>query len=189
MTQNKNFSQFSTEESDEFSYTGTTDRGREGHYYSLNSNYSHTFGPNEHQLLAELFFSRQNSDENTVTSEFNNQTQISGVKTTEFSPSTDFRGKLDYTLTLSEFSNFEAGYQGSVEISEETNELYDFNPETGEMEFQSEYSDLNKYNESEHAIYSLYSNKIRELKFQIGVRSEYTYRTIEIPTQNQSFKL
>jgi len=189
MIQNKNFRQFSTEEPDEYNYTGTTDRGREGTYYSINSNYSHTFGQKEHQLLAELFFSRQNSDENTLTSEFDEISQITGTRTTEYGPSTDFRGKLDYTLPLSEFSKFEAGYQGSVEISEETNELYDYNPESGELEYQSQFSNLNQYNENEHALYSLYSNKILGMQYQGGLRAEYTYRTIEIPTLNQSFNL
>jgi outer membrane receptor protein involved in Fe transport len=188
-TSNQNYTQFSELEPDEFDYFGVSDRSRAGTYFALNSNYAHTFGAEDHQLLGELFFSNQNSDENTTTSEFDEGIQFSGRQTKEFGPSSDFRGKLDYSLPFSEFSKFEAGYQGQVDLSEETNELYEFNLENGEYEFQSEFSNVNEYTRSEHALYSIYSNKIWEIQLQGGLRAEYTYRTIEVPTQNESFNL
>ncbi len=185
----QNFTQFSEQNPTEFKYFGKSDRSRAGTYYSLNSNYTHIFSSGGHQLLGELFFSKQNSDEITTTSEFNDGIQFSGKKTTEIGPSTDFRGKLDYTLPFSEFSKFEAGYQGEVDLSDENSALYNYNPATEEYEFQSEFSNINKYTRSEHALYSIYSNQIWELQFQGGLRAEYTYRTIEVPTQNESFNL
>ena len=74
--------------------------------------------------MAELVFSKQNSDEFTTTSEFDDTGQFGGKNTTEFGPATDFRWKLDYTLPLSDKSKFEAGYQGEIEQSDENNELY-----------------------------------------------------------------
>ena len=189
MTANKNFSQFSTVDPQEIKYLGKTDRSRAGTYYSLNSNYTHNFATEGHQLLGELFFSNQNSDEYTTTSEFDTGGQFSGRKTTEVGPSTDFRGKLDYTLPFSEDSKFEAGYQGEIDRSEETTELYEYNPESGEYENQLQYKNLNRYFDSNHALYSIFSNKIWDLQFQGGLRTEYTYRTIEVPTQNESFSI
>jgi outer membrane receptor protein involved in Fe transport len=185
----KIFTESSVNEPDDFNYLGLTDRSRSGNYYALNSNYSHTFGIKGHLLLGELFYSYRNSDEFTITSEFSEEVQFSGKKTTEFGPSTDFRGKLDYIFPFSEFSKFEAGYQGEVDISEETNELYEFNPDNADYEFQSQYSNLNKYNRSEHALYSIYSNWLWEIQLQAGLRAEFTYRTIEVPTQNKSTNL
>lgn len=185
----KNFTESSVNDSDDFNYLGLTDRSRSGNYYALNSNYSHTFRETGHLLLGELFYSYRNSDEYTITSEFSEEVQFSGRETTEIGPSTDFRGKLDYELPIAEFSKFEAGYQGEVDISEETNELYEFNPENGDYELQSEYSNLNKYNRSEHALYSIYSNRFWEIQLQAGLRAEYTYRTIEVPAQNKSTNL
>ncbi|MEJ2103627.1 MAG: outer membrane beta-barrel family protein [Ignavibacteriaceae bacterium] len=188
-TSNQNFTQFSLIDPTEFNYIGNSDRSRSGTFYALNSNYTHNFNSNGHQLLSELFFSRQNSDEYTNTSEFNSGTQISGRKTTEFGPSSDFRGKLDYTLPISDISKFEAGYQGEFDLSNENNELYDYNPESGEYEFQSQFSNANRYTENQQSLYSIYSNKIWDLEFQAGLRAEYTYRTIEVLTQNNSFNL
>ena len=188
-TADQNFTQFSETDPTEFNYFGNTDRSRDGTYYAFNSNYAHTFGANNHQLLGELFFGYQNSDEITTTSEFEDGIQISGRKTTEFGPSSDFRGKLDYSLPFSELTKFEAGYQGEIDLDEETNGLYEFNPESGEYEFQDEFSNVNKYTRSEQALYSIFFSKLWDVQFQVGLRAEYTYRTIEVPTQNESFNL
>jgi len=188
-TSDQFFTQFSDIDPTEFNYLGKSDRSRAGTYYSINSNYSHTFGEGGHQLLGELFFSKQNSDEKTITSEFDEGVQFSGRKSTEFGPSTDFRGKLDYALPFSESNKFEAGYQGEVDLSDENSELYDYNSQTKEYELQTEFSNINKYTRREHTLYSLYSDKIWELQFQGGLRAEYTYRTIEVPAQNESFNL
>jgi outer membrane receptor protein involved in Fe transport len=185
----QNFTQFSEQDPSEYNYLGKSDRSRAGPYYALNSNYSHNFRSDGHQLLGELFYSYRNSDEITTTSEFVGAAQISGKKTTEFGPSIDFRGKLDYTLPFSEDSKFEAGYQGEIDLDEETNELYEYGIASDDYMFQPAFSNLNKYNRSEHAIYSLYSAKLWELQFQTGLRGEYTYRTIEVPTQNEYFNL
>ncbi len=186
---NLNYTEYSNLLIPVINYEGLSDRSHPGTFYSINSNYSHTFGEENHQLLGELFFSRRNSDEITISSEFENGIQISGRKTTEIGPSTDFRGKIDYTFPFSEFGKFEAGYQGEIDLNEETNELLEYNSQTGELEIQDEYSNLNKYNRSEHALYSIYSNKIWDVQFQTGLRTEYTYRIIEVPRQNQSFNL
>ena len=188
-TSDQNFTQFSLVDPIAFNYIGKSDRSRSGTFYALNSDYSHNFNSDGHQLLGELFFSRQNSDEYTNTSEFDSGNQISGRRTTESGPSSDFRGKLDYTLPFSDISKFEAGYQGEFDLSDENNELNDFNPETGEYEYQSQYSNANRYTEIQQSLYSMYSNKIWDIEFQAGVRSEYTYRTIEVLTRNNSFNL
>jgi len=186
---NQLFTQFSEQDPSEISYTGNTDRSRAGPYYSINSNYSHNFGSDGHQLLGELYYSYRNSDEITITSEFDAGYQIGGKKTTEIGPSTDFRGKLDYTLPFSESSKFEAGYQGQVDLDEETNELYEYTTTMGDYQLLPEFSNLNKYNRSEHALYTMYSGTAWELQYQVGLRGEYTYRTIEVPTQNEYFDL
>nr|MCU0332508.1 TonB-dependent receptor family protein [Ignavibacteriaceae bacterium] len=185
----QDFTEFSSVDPIEFNYTGKSERTREGTYYSLNSNYTRTFRKFGHQLLAELLFSKQSSDELTTTAEFDNVSQISGKKTTETGPSTDFRGKLDYTLPLTDVSKFEAGYQGEIEQSDENNELYEFNPENNEYEIQSQFNNLTKNYDSQHSLYSMYSDMLWFLNYQIGLRAEYTYRNIEVPLISQTFNI
>ena len=186
---NQNFTELSSIDPFEFQYTGLNDRTREGTYYSLNSNYTRNFDLPGHQLLAEVLFSKQTADEFTTTAEFDNVSQISGKKTTENGPSTEFRGKIDYTLPFSDISKFEAGYQGEIELSDESNDLYDYNPESNEYEIQPQFSNLTKYNESQHSLYSMYSDMLWVLNYQLGLRAEYTYRNIEVPFINQVFNI
>jgi outer membrane receptor protein involved in Fe transport len=184
-----NFTEFSSSEPTEFQYTGNNERTREGNYYSLNSNYTRTFGMPGHQLLAEFLFSKQSSDEFTTTAEFDDVSQISGKKTTENGPSTDFRGKVDYTFPFSDVSKFEAGYQGEIELSDENTGLYEYNPLTNEYEIQSQFTNITKYNESQHSLYSMFSDLLWNVNYQLGIRAEYTYRNIDVPLISQTFNI
>jgi outer membrane receptor protein involved in Fe transport len=186
---NKDFTAFSDIDPNEFTYTGISDRTREGTYYSLNTNYTKNFNLSGHQLLTELIFSNQNSDEFTTTSEFVEGIQFGGRKTTEYGPSNDLRGKIDYTLPISETSKFETGYQGKIELSDENNELFEYNPENNEYEIQSQFTNLTKYYDSQQSLYSMYSDMIWLLNYQVGIRAEYTYRNIEVPYIGQSFNI
>lgn len=184
-----NFTEMSSADSVEFLYTGNNERTREGTYYSVNSNYTRTFNSPGHQLLAEFLFSKQSSDEFTTTAEFDAVSQISGKKTTEDGPSTNFRGKIDYTLPISDVSKFEAGYQGEIELSDESNQLYEYNPSTNEYDIQTQFSNVTKYNESQHSLYSMYSDLIFDINYQLGLRAEYTFRNIEVPLISQTFNI
>ena len=189
MTSNQNYTEFYSFDTTDFNYTGEGDRTREGNYYNINSNYTRYFSLAGHQLLAELVFSKQTSDEFTTTAEFDDVSQISGKKTTESGPSTDFRGKIDYTLPFSDVSKFEAGYQGEIELSDERNDLYEYNPSTNEYEIQSQFSNLTEFNESQHSLYSMYSDMLWNVNYQLGLRAEFTYRNIEVPWINQTFNI
>ena len=189
MTSNQNYFQSSTADSVIVNYLGQTNRSREGTYYSINLNYSRYFNSTGHQLLAELVFNKQNSDEYTTTSEFDNTGQYGGKNTTEFGPETEFRWKLDYTLPFTDVSKFESGYQGEIEQSDENNELYEFNPENNEYEIQPQFSNLTKYYDDQQALYAMYSNIFWQTNFQLGLRAEYTYRNIEVPWVNQTFTI
>jgi outer membrane receptor protein involved in Fe transport len=189
MNSNQNYFQSSTTDSVIVNYLGNTKRSRRGTYYSINSNYSRYFNSLGHQLLAELVFNEQNSDEYTSTSEYDDNSQFGGKNTTEFGPETDFRWKLDYTLPITEASKFESGYQGEIEQSDENNELYEFNPVSYEYEIQPQFTNLTKYYDDQQSLYVMYSNIFWQTNFQLGLRAEYTYRNIEVPLVNQNFTI
>lgn len=189
MTANRNYFQTSSLDPSIVQYLGNSDRSREGTYYSISTNYTRDFNQNGHQLMAELIFNHQNSDENTTTSEFDETGQFSGKDTKEFGPESEFRWKLDYTLPFSDDNKFETGYQGDIEQSDENNELYEYNPLNNQYEIQPQYTNLNNYFEDQQAMYVMYSNIFFQTNFQAGLRAEYTYRNIEVPLINQSFKI
>ncbi len=187
---NINYTEWSSIDPGEYFYLSNSDRSRSGSYYSINSNYIHKFNSdNGHQLMGELYYSRRNSDEVTLTSDFSAGLQFGGRKTTEIGPSSQFRGKIDYTLPFNEFNKLEAGYQGEINNSEDENGFYEYNSETNEYEYQPLFSNMNNYNRTEHAFYSMYADKIYDLSIQAGLRTEYTYRLIEVPATNNEFEI
>ncbi|MDO8549405.1 MAG: outer membrane beta-barrel family protein [Ignavibacteria bacterium] len=185
----QNYIEWSEQLPQQLSYTSIGDRERSGDHYALNMNYFHRFSPDGHELKGELVYGYDNSDESTITSEFNNGIQTSGKKTTELGPSTEIEGKLDYTLPLGENRKFEAGAEGQAEISEESTSFSEYNTNAGVFLLEPQFSNTTKYNERELAVYSLFADQFGNFGLQGGVRGEYTYRTIEVTRLNQEFNI
>src|SRR3972149_6627190 len=185
----QNFVEWSQQFPAELRYTSIGERVRSGDHFVLNMNYFHKFDQNGHELKGEIVYGHNNSDESTLTSELNGNTQVSGKETTEIGPSSEIEGKIDYTLTLGENRKFEAGAQGEADISEEATSLLEYNVQTGIYEVQSLYNNTTKYNRSELALYSIYADQFGKLGIQGGIRGEYTFRTIEVERRNQKFDI
>ncbi len=184
-----NYVQWSQNNPQQFNYLSRSERSRASSFFALNTNYIYKFDSKGHQLSSELIFSANEADEFTRSSEIDNSTQFDGKWTTEKGPSSDVRGKIDYIFPIGENSKFESGYQGQVDISEESTSLLDFNPSTGIYEIQPEFSYTTDYNRSEHALYSIFSNSWNNLGLQAGIRGEYTFRTIELPLLDQEYRI
>ena len=170
-------------------YFSANTRERSGSYYAVNLNYNKKFEEEGHSLSSELFLSHNNTDELTLSVETQNGSQISGKKTTETGPSTEFRGKIDFALPLGENSKFETGSQGEINLSQDGNNYYEYNTLTSNYEYQSLFSNTTDYNRSELALYSIYSNEWGNLGLQGGIRGEYTYRTIDLTLTKQNFSI
>ena len=183
-----NYVQWTEDNQNKTYYLSKNDRSRTGNFYALNLNYTRKFNTEDHQLQSEFFFSHNNSDELTISSETSLGIQTDGKKTTETGPSNHLRGKIDYTLPLNESSKFEAGSQGDIRLSKDINGLYNFSTVTNNYEFQPDYSNTVDYNRSQLAIYSLYSNQIDALGFQGGLRTEYTLQETDLKNK-QNFKI
>ncbi len=170
-------------------YNSISDRSRGGYSYSVFGNYTHNFAGEGHQLIAEIDFDYDDSDESTL-SELIQQGQIvSGRKTTESGPGRELQAKADYTLPLGKESKFEAGYQAEFDLSEERTGLFNFDVNVQDFVEDPQYSNNTKYDKNEQAIYSMYSNKIGDLGFQFGFRTEYTGRSIELVKTGDQFKI
>jgi outer membrane cobalamin receptor len=187
--QTSNYTQWSELYPQRIYYLNHNNGSRSGFYFAFNTDYTRKFNQNGHQLASEFFVSHNNSDESSVSSSIQSNIQTDGKKTTETGPSTHLRGKVDYTLPLGENTKLEAGAQGEARLESEDNGLYDYDTTTNSYEFQSLYSHSNKYNRSNLAIYSIYSNSWNSLSYQAGIRTELTYRTIELTDNNEKFSI
>lgn len=104
---------------------------------------------------------------------------LSRVTTNEDDNSNDYRMKLDYTLPLENGSKFEAGLQSRMERETELFSFKNYNPETGVFENNPKFTSDMNFSEDIHAAYSTYSGKALGIQYQLGLRGEYTKRSIE----------
>jgi outer membrane receptor protein involved in Fe transport len=102
----------------------------------------------------------------------------SGNLYTETGPSASWRYNLDYRLPLKKDRKFEAGLQAQFGTSGDVGKNYVYNTMTGEFDFNPLFSSDVSYVRDVHAAYSMFSGKVKKLGYQLGLRAEYTYRTI-----------
>ncbi|MFZ0456671.1 MAG: outer membrane beta-barrel family protein [Ignavibacteriaceae bacterium] len=184
-----NYIQWSDLQPQKIYYINNNNSSRNGSFFAFNTDYTRKFNDNGHQISGDFFVSHNNSDESSISSSVQRNVQTDGKKTTEAGPSTHFRGKIDYTLPLGENTKFEAGTQGESRLEDESNGLYNYNAVTDAYDFQPLYSHSNKYNRSNLAIYSIFSDQLDNLSYQAGVRTELTYRTIKLLDNNEEYSI
>lgn len=108
---------------------------------------------------------------------------ISQVKTTEDENSNDYLIKIDYTLPFEKGARFEAGVQSRIE--RET-ELFNFtNFGLNDPKFTSDMD----FKEDIHSSYTTYSGNLKAVQFMLGLRGEYTKRSIDHSKVNEPYTL
>lgn len=165
---------------------------RSGDFYSLNSEYTHHFDGmegkdgKEHRLDVHLMLYMREGNEESLNFLLDDQgNRIDGQKSTEIGPSRGLEYRVNYENPFSTGFNLEAGLQGRVNESDESNGLYFYNPSNGDFEFQDLYSNDVTYRRNIHAMYGLLKGEFNNLGYQLGLRGEYTYRDINMNDEGQ----
>jgi outer membrane receptor protein involved in Fe transport len=152
---------------------------REGNFLSVNLRYTHKFAKKGHELYFLGNVSARNGDENNINRLIDNEnTILDAQKSTESGPSEQWRFQLDYTLPIGAKDKFEAGIHSRTGTSNDNTDLNIYNSLTGIYESQPEYSNETEYQRTIHSVYSLYAGEIGKLGYQLGMRGEYTLRTV-----------
>ena len=186
---NLNFSEWTSLDQTPSDLSSYSEDKRAGDFYSLFANYKHPFEDKGHQISAELLFNSNNSEDENLNRLFNTSQILNGQITTEKGPGKEFETKLDYTLPLGIDTKFEAGFQGEFEYDNEMTGLSKYNPSTEIYEIDPLYDKDIDYDKDEVAIYTMYSSKYNKLGYQLGFRTEYTGRSIELKSTNQNFTI
>ena len=161
--------------------------GRNGNFISGNASFLTKFDESGMHKL-EGSFDYRNRDglaDETIDEFLSDQTYrqtndyLSRVVTSENSTSNDYRMKLDYTLPLKEGSKFEAGLQSRIESEKEYFNFKNFDPTSGSFIDNPLFTSDMDFREDIHSVYSTYSGKLSGIQYQLGLRGEYTKRTID----------
>jgi outer membrane receptor protein involved in Fe transport len=171
---------------DDVFYVSKSIYERTGTYFSLNTNYTKTFGSSDHKLVAMANFSR--SDEGSVDSQDDYLTDADYVIDDVIPESTrgrepgienEYRFQVDYTRPVGTSGKLEAGYQARIddEYQDFIFEAYDpFSQEWVEDPLYS--SSLNFFRNIQGA-YVTYGGEVSGFQYMLGLRGEYTYRSID----------
>lgn len=180
-----------TEPGDSHNLYLSADDGDFSHnFYSLIIDYAHQFVSKDHKLSAQAQYSQRDKEQFSTTELADTTgTIISGTRNSEDGPSMLGQFKLDYTLPLPENSKFEAGYQGRIQRSEDIARTYEYDTISACYEFMDEFSHTTDYARDIHALYSMFSGTLRDFGYQGGLRSEYTYRLIEMVGEDERFTI
>lgn len=160
---------------------------RSNDFSSLNMNFQHKFAKPGHTLDGLVFYSYEKDNESNPLAEiitdafWNPVDSIVSTRSRALEGGTenDWRVKLDYVYPITDKSKLEAGYQGRFE-DEVHSYLYDnYDPDT--KTWITDSTQINKHNfvNNIQSLYAIYSNELKWISFQVGLRAEYTDRLIK----------
>lgn len=170
---------------------------RQGNFVSATASFITKFdGSGLHKLEGDFEYRNRSGNASENIDEFlsdasyrQSDNYLSRVVTTEDDNSDDYRLKLDYTLPLQGGSKFEAGVQSRMEGETELFSFKDYDPATGTFIDNPEYTSDMDFQENIHSIYSTYSGKLSKVEYMVGLRGEYTNRSIAHSKVTEPYKL
>lgn len=171
-------------------YRSKDEMGRDGHFYSTNIDFKHTFSQPDHELLFQLIVGHNTGDEHNKNALFTQSDSLTeGQRATESGPFNDLRLKMDYTLPMGESKKIQAGYQNRLGTGSEKTERFFYDIPAGAYVYQAPFSHEIQYVHNIHSLYGTFSNNYKNLGYQIGLRGEYTGREIELKDTGEKFTI
>jgi outer membrane receptor protein involved in Fe transport len=171
-------------------YSDLSESNHNGAFYSLNADFKHKFNKTNHELWGMITHNHRNMDEENITELTDTSgTLISGQKSTEGGPASRSEIQINYINPVAEGQKIETGYQMRRSNSDEKTGFYSFDTSAGSYVYYPEYSHNIYYLSNIHSLYGLYSREIGKIGYQLGLRTEYTYRNIELEDTGEKFHL
>jgi len=173
-----------------FEYSSFEENVRGGFSHSLSFDYKYDFNQDGHGIITNLVLETSDSEDNSINNLLNESNEIvNGQRSLEAGPSEELNFRLDYTLPFSETNKFESGVQASIDNSDESNSVNDYNVASQQYELNDLYSMNVRYNMAVYALYSTFSGTYNKLGYQAGLRAEYTDRMVNLLGEADEFPL
>lgn len=183
------FTEWNSENLEKLKYTSEETGNRGGDFYSLEANYIYQVNAN-HQFDAQFMAYNRDGEDVSINSLLNQDGTIQNAqKSMEAGPSSGFRYRLNYKQPIGDALNIETGFQGRYRDSKEDNEVHIFDTVSQDYILQENFSHNVSYLRNIHAGYGLVSGEYKEFGYQLGLRSEYTYRDIRLTDINEQFTI
>jgi len=168
-----------------------------GNYISSNLDFQHDFDEKEHKLKASAHFSTWDGTENNEIITYNtneffvpfNSIADTLIGSREENTRLRLRGQIDYTKPFGEHGKLELGYQGRYNFGEGKYFFEIYDPDFQEFVVVDSLTNGLDFSRNLQSGYGTYSNLLWGLKFQLGLRLEYSLREIENITTGETWDL
>jgi outer membrane receptor protein involved in Fe transport len=147
-------------------------------------------------LLASFTYQGEKSDDTDEESEFPTDQfyqvlDFPAVRTrsNELGNEHEFRAKIDYTRPVSENGIIETGYQMRLDKENEEYLFENYDPDLNSWSNNPLYSSGNYFYRNIQALYGTYSDKLGKFEYKLGLRSEFTDRSIRKNMDSDPFVL
>jgi hypothetical protein len=166
-----------------------------GDYYELNLSYTKLFGSADHKLEFLAYLENENGKDGDKQIEYNTDEDYAfnsfdipySLRTSEVGDDHEYRFQADYTKPIGEDGKLEAGYQSRIDDSQESYLFENFDIASGDWLNNPTYSSGIDFFRNIQATYATYGNKIGLFQYQLGLRAEYTKRSVKILKNNDEF--
>jgi len=156
-------------------------------YYDINLNLTHNFDEEGHNITAMAYFSNEISEDSDFQTEYPADENYiiqedfipDQVRTGESGNEQEYRFQVDYVRPIGEDARFEAGYQARIDMEGENFIFEQFDPDFNDWIPNEDFSNGNDFYRNIQGVYSTYQDNIGKIKYQLGLRGEYTDRRIE----------
>jgi outer membrane receptor protein involved in Fe transport len=169
---------------------------RGGDYYNLIANFTKKFDEPRHELQASISYQGEKGSDTDEESEYpaNELYQVlpltpSRVRSEELGDEIEFRANIDYTRPIATNGFLETGYQMRLDKQNEEYLFENYDPDTNDWINNPLYSSGNYFNRNIQATYATYSDKLGKLEYKLGMRSEYTNRSIRKDLNSDPYTL
>lgn len=196
---NENFKEYTIPSSIESYYLLSESDARFEDFYTLTLNYEKLFGDKDHKLTSYVYYSKEwggsnerinqyITDENWAIDDDN----AYKIFIEEPGRESELRYQLDYTRPSGVQGKLEAGYQWRNDRENESYYFNEWNNDLNEWIDNALYTNSLVYKRDLQSVYGIYANKILGLDYQLGLRGEYTFRSVknaksEIPSELERF--
>ncbi len=168
--------------------TKSNDSG-ESMNYSFSVDYKKTFKKKGQEFAAYVFYRSGKGEDYSYFNRYVNDTVLyNGQKNWEIGTDDDIRFKIDYVHPIKDKMKVEAGYQTRIDDSFEWNDVHWYSVEDNyEPSSSSAYYTDSDFKQYIHSLYSTFSNSGKVFGYQLGLRAEYTDRSITYSGSQEVF--
>ena len=174
------FSEISTNGYELYSTSESNSKGASKNV-AFSLDYKKTYEKEGQEFTAYAYYETGPGEEFSYFDQFDgNGVLLNGQNNWENGDGTEFMFKADYVYPFNDNAKLEAGYQARMDRDFEWNDVHWYTQKDNyEPSSASEYYSDTDFSRDIHSLYSTFSNKAGIFGYQLGLRTEYTNRTME----------